>query len=131
MRNEEFEEFFVGKGLSIEEITDLISPYAEIDVEESRIAFREEYSNADIKIQLLVPLLALHLFEQAGEVESAAIDPIQLAELTDYPIGKAYPVIRELEQSGAIENVGKQYRIVPDSDDRIRTQFEPDTEPAD
>jgi len=128
MGNKEFDQFMVREELSIEEIENLVTSYADFDLEEGSMSLREEFYEAETRIQLLVPLLVLRAFEQDGKADSAAIGPVDLAELTDNSVGEAYPVIRELEQAGILENVGKEYRVVPDKPDQIHTEFNSDTQ---
>lgn len=121
-----FEEFVVHDEIKREDIEDLINEYATIDFEEGLIEFHDEFQEAPTAVQLLVPLLALYAFKLEDQVDSPAMDPVKLAEITDHSVGDAYPVIRELEQRGLIKNVGKEYQIAPGAKSEIESKFSSD-----
>lgn len=101
-----------------------IDPYVEIDTDEGYIHFRDEFESSDMKTQMLVLLVAIYEINEEGQVDDPSIDPVELAKLADAPIGKAYPVIRNLEKSGLIKNVGQKYKIDLNASNRIKSKLE-------
>jgi hypothetical protein len=110
--------------LDVEEVRELVRRFVNLDIESGVMRFTDEYGRADLRTRLLVPLLGLYVLEREGGAASEAISPIELAEIAESPVGEAYPVIRELEQEGLIENTGKEYRIVSDERDGLYAQFD-------
>ncbi len=110
--------------LDVEEVRALAGRFVDLDVEHGVIEFTDEYARADLRTRLLVPLLGLYVLEREGRAASAAVDPVELARIAESPVGRAYPVIRALEQEGLVENAEKEYRVVAHERDGLYAQFD-------
>lgn len=120
----EFDQFVVRDDIDVGDIRELINEYATLDIDEGLIQFSSRYRDAKIKTQLLVPLLAVYSFNKEGITDDAAIEAVELIEITTATPGEAYPVLRRLEQEGLLENTGKAYRIVPEKFEHLEGEVD-------
>jgi hypothetical protein len=120
------DQFVVRDELSADQASSIIEQYVELNLDEQTINFTDAYDEAPLRVRLLVPLLGVHAISKYNNLDPIAIDPAELAEAADEVIGSAYPEIRELEQEGVIENVGKQYRVAEVSPEVLSDVFDGD-----
>jgi hypothetical protein len=103
--------FVDGDEMNREMVSEIIKPYLQIDQESGEFYPTEVYQDLNSEEKILVTLTAERGKELRGVVESAAVGPAEISDLSGVKEGTVKPGVRDLAEDGDITNTDDGYTI--------------------
>lgn len=105
--------------IELSKVVDLIADHIRIGADTGRFILTPQFETLSPEHQIVVVLLGQKAREQVDEAGSDQLPPEGISQIMAEPIGQVYPVLRQLEQDGIVENRNGQYRVPARSFDQV------------
>ncbi|MFU1783847.1 hypothetical protein ACM16X_21000 [Haloarcula japonica] len=103
--------FVDGDAINREMVSKLLEPYLQIDQESGSFYPTDGYKDLNSEDKILVTLTAQRAKEIRGLVDSSAIGPSEISDLSGVKEGTVKPGVRDLAEEGLITNTEEGYTI--------------------
>lgn len=106
------EDIFVdGDSINHEIVGDLLEPYLQIDQDSGSFYPTDGYKELNSEDKILVTLTAQKAKEIRGVIESSAVGPSEISNLSGVKEGTVKPGVRDLADEGLIKDTDDGYTI--------------------
>jgi len=109
-----------------ERVAAILRIYANVGESTGRLQPTENYDKLTAGEQVLVTLVAQQGRVLRGDIETAAIGPKKIAEISGVKVGTVKPTVRSLVDDGLIEDGEEGYYISPTSLPRVMEELDID-----
>lgn len=109
-----------------ERVAAILRAYANVGESTGRLQPTEKYDELTADGQVLVTLVAQQGRVLRGDIETAAIGPNEIAEMSGVKVGTVKPNVRSLVDDGLIEDGEEGYYVSPTTLPRVMEELDID-----
>jgi len=109
-----------------ERVAAILRPYANVAESTGRLQPTEKYDELTADGQVLVTLVAQQGRVLRGDIETAAIGPKEIAEMSGVKVGTVKPSVRSLVDDRLIEDGEEGYYVSPTTLPRVMEELDID-----